>query len=107
MVPLRYTGGGVTRRPGHTEAATGACSPLNIHFHPYTEPLSITLLLDLCKLASLPAVGLLCELVKPDDPMGEMARRDDCKAFAEKWGLKMISIEGLKEFIGKKGGDWA
>lgn len=61
---------------------------------------------DLCKLANLPPAGLLCEIVKPDDPMGEMARRDDCKAFADQWGFKMISIDALKEYIAKKGGDW-
>lgn len=27
-----------------------------------------------------------------------MARRDDCKAFAEEWGLKMISIEQIREY---------
>ncbi|KAJ9099943.1 hypothetical protein QFC21_003949 [Naganishia friedmannii] len=75
MVPLRYTEGGVLSRPGHTEAAT-----------------------DMCKLTGLPPAGLLCELVKPDDEEGSMARRDDCKAFAEKWGLKMISIEQIKEY---------
>ncbi|KAI5452488.1 3,4-dihydroxy 2-butanone 4-phosphate synthase [Naganishia albida] len=75
MVPLRYTSGGVLARPGHTEAAT-----------------------DLCRLTGLPPAGLLCELVKPDDEEGSMARRDDCKAFAQQWGLKMISIEQLKEY---------
>ncbi|GHJ89736.1 hypothetical protein NliqN6_6138 [Naganishia liquefaciens] len=79
MVPLRYTEGGVLARPGHTEAAT-----------------------DLCKLTGLPPAGLLCELVKPDDEEGSMARRDDCKAFAQTWGLKMISIEQLKEYSRKQ-----
>lgn len=54
---------------------------------------------DLCKLAGLPPAGLLCEITKPDDPNGDMARRDDCKAFAQQWGLKMISIEQLREYI--------
>jgi 3,4-dihydroxy 2-butanone 4-phosphate synthase len=27
-----------------------------------------------------------------------MARRDDCKAFAQQWGLKMISIEQIREY---------
>jgi 3,4-dihydroxy-2-butanone 4-phosphate synthase len=52
----------------------------------------------MCKLTGLPPAGLLCELVKPDDEEGSMARRDDCKAFAERWGLKMISIEQIREY---------
>lgn len=58
---------------------------------------------DLCTLAGLPAAGVICELVKPDDPMGGMARRDDCYAFARTWGLKMISIEQLEEYRRTKG----
>jgi 3,4-dihydroxy 2-butanone 4-phosphate synthase len=59
---------------------------------------------DLCKLTGLPPVGLLCEIVKPDDELGSMARRDDCKAFADKWGLKMISVEQIKQYILEKQG---
>jgi hypothetical protein len=62
-----------------------------------TEP-GLTSLVDLCRLTGLPPAGLLCELVKPDDEEGSMARRDDCKAFAQQWGLKMISIEQLKDY---------
>jgi len=69
MVPLRARVGGVLTRKGHTEAA-----------------------IDMCKLTGLPAGGLLCELVN-DDEQGSMARRDDCRAFADRWGLKMISVE--------------
>ncbi|KAF8524211.1 3,4-dihydroxy-2-butanone 4-phosphate synthase [Gautieria morchelliformis] len=71
MVPLRARSGGVLRRKGHTEAA-----------------------LDLCILTSLPPAGILCELVN-DNPQGSMARRDDCRQFADRWGIKMISIEQL------------
>lgn len=53
---------------------------------------------DLCTLTGLPEAGVICELVKPDDPLGSMARRDDCFAFAKQWGLKMISIEQLVEY---------
>lgn len=56
----------------------------------------------MCKLTGLPPAGLLCELVKPDDDEGSMARRDDCKAFAQTWGLKMISIEQIKEYSRKQ-----
>jgi len=69
MVPLRAREGGVLTRMGHTESA-----------------------IDLCTLTSQPAAGLLCELVN-DDAEGSMARRDDCRAFADRWGIKMISVE--------------
>lgn len=75
MVPLRAVEGGVLVRRGHTEASV-----------------------DLCVLAGLAPAGVICELVKPDDPLGSMARRDDCFAFAQHWGLKMISIEQLEEY---------
>ncbi|EJU03592.1 riboflavin biosynthesis protein ribAB [Dacryopinax primogenitus] len=74
MVPLRAREGGVLTRKGHTESA-----------------------LDLCKLTNQPAAGLLCELVN-DDVQGSMARRDDCRAFADRWGLKMISVEMIVQW---------
>jgi len=75
LVPLRAREGGVLTRRGHTESAV-----------------------DLCILTNQPPAGVICELVKPDDPMGSMARRDDCFAFARKWGLKMISIEQIAHY---------
>ncbi|BGP28954.1 3,4-dihydroxy 2-butanone 4-phosphate synthase [Rhodotorula toruloides] len=80
LVPLRAVDGGVLVRRGHTEASV-----------------------DLCRLAGLPEAGVICELVKPDDPNGDMARRDDCFAFARQWGLKMISIEQLEQYRREKG----
>jgi len=74
MVPLRSRQGGVLTRRGHTESAT-----------------------DLCYLTGLPPAGLLCELVN-DDAQGTMARRDDCRAFANRWGLKMISVEMIAKY---------
>ena len=74
MVPLRAREGGVLTRRGHTESAV-----------------------DLCKLTGLSPAGLLCELVN-DDEQGTMARRDDCRAFADRWGVKMISVEMLFEW---------
>ena len=71
MVPLRARPGGVLTRRGHTESA-----------------------LDLCEIAGLPRAGVLCELVE-DDEEGSMMRRDGCRRFADRWGLKMISIEQL------------
>jgi len=74
MVPLRARDDGVLTRRGHTESAV-----------------------DLCKLTGLPPAGLLCELVN-DDEQGTMARRDDCRAFADRWGVRMISVEMLVEW---------
>jgi len=74
MVPLRARDGGVLTRKGHTESAV-----------------------DLCLLTGQVPAGVLCELVN-DDAEGTMARRDDCRAFADRWGLKMISVEMLAEF---------
>lgn len=53
---------------------------------------------DLCRLAGLQPAGVICELVKPDDPNGDMARRDDCFKFARQHGLKMISIEQIEQY---------
>ncbi|KAI0248994.1 3,4-dihydroxy-2-butanone 4-phosphate synthase [Lactifluus subvellereus] len=74
MVPLRARPGGVLTRRGHTEAAV-----------------------DLCALAGLPRAGLLCELVN-DDEVGSMMRRDACRAFADRFGLPMISVAMLVEY---------
>ncbi|KAH9986098.1 3,4-dihydroxy-2-butanone 4-phosphate synthase [Russula compacta] len=71
MVPLRARPGGVLTRRGHTEAAV-----------------------DLCALAGLPRAGVLCELVN-DDEAGTMMRRDACRAFADRFGLPMISVAML------------
>lgn len=80
-------------RRGHTEAAVGAT---------YAQVLAYIacsyVRTDLCSLAGLPPLGLLCEIVKPDDPKGSMARRDDCYAFAKQHGLRMITIEALEAY---------
>ncbi|KAF9077971.1 3,4-dihydroxy-2-butanone 4-phosphate synthase [Rhodocollybia butyracea] len=77
LMPLRARPGGVLTRRGHTEAGV-----------------------DLCRLTDLPKAGVLCELVNDldEDSNGGMMRRDQCRAFADKWGFKMISIEMLAEF---------
>ncbi|KAI3619851.1 3,4-dihydroxy-2-butanone 4-phosphate synthase [Moniliophthora roreri] len=77
LMPLRARPGGVLTRRGHTEAGV-----------------------DLCKLTGLPETGVLCELVNDldEDHEGGMMRRDGCRKFADKWGLKMISVEMLVEF---------
>ncbi|KAJ2912637.1 hypothetical protein MD484_g7788, partial [Candolleomyces efflorescens] len=74
LVPLRARTGGVLTRKGHTESGV-----------------------DLCALTNQPLAGVLCELVN-DDEQGSMARRDDCRAFADRWGVKMISVEMIAEW---------
>jgi 3,4-dihydroxy-2-butanone 4-phosphate synthase len=53
--------------------------------------------LDLCKLAGLQPAAIICELVRDED--GLMARRDDCVTFAKKFGLKLITIAALVEYL--------
>ncbi|KAI8376557.1 3,4-dihydroxy-2-butanone 4-phosphate synthase [Radiomyces spectabilis] len=72
ILPLRAVPNGVFERFGHTEAAV-----------------------DLCKLAKLPPVACIGELVKEDDEEGGMARRDDCIKFSNKHGIKIITIKDL------------
>lgn len=74
MVPLHAREGGVLTRRGHTESAV-----------------------DLCVMTGQSLAGVLCELVN-DDAQGTMMRRDDCREFADRWGLKMISVEMLAEW---------
>jgi 3,4-dihydroxy 2-butanone 4-phosphate synthase / GTP cyclohydrolase II len=69
VFPLVAKDGGVLMRSGHTEAAV-----------------------DLCKLASLPPVGVICELANDD---GTVMRGDQISAFSEKHGLKRISVADL------------
>jgi 3,4-dihydroxy 2-butanone 4-phosphate synthase / GTP cyclohydrolase II len=72
IFPLRYHEGGVLKRAGHTEAAV-----------------------DLTRLAGLSPAGVLCETVNDD---GTMARLPDLVLFAERHGLKLISIADLIEY---------
>src|SRR5690606_17790517 len=69
IFPLIAREGGVLMRSGHTEAAV-----------------------DLCKLAGLPPVGVICELVNDD---GTVKRGPDVAAFAEEHGLKRVSVADL------------
>ena len=69
MFPLEARRGGVLKRAGHTEATV-----------------------DLCRLAGLEEVGLCCEIMKDD---GTMARLPDLEDFAERHGLKFMSIAQL------------
>lgn len=92
MVPLRAREGGVLTRRGHTEAGVGQS------FDHFRSNYSFLIPhIDLCALTNLPPAGLLCELVN-DDLCGTMARRDDCRSWSRKWGIKMISIEMIAQY---------
>jgi 3,4-dihydroxy 2-butanone 4-phosphate synthase/GTP cyclohydrolase II len=69
VMPLRARRGGVLERTGHTEATV-----------------------DLCSLAGLEPVGVLCELVDDD---GSMSRRPSLFDFARRYGLSIVSIADL------------
>lgn len=69
IFPLRAKEGGVLRRTGHTEAA-----------------------IDLARLAGLKPAGILVEILNED---GTMARLPQLVKVAEKFDLKLISIEDL------------
>src|SRR6202007_527203 len=69
IFPLRSRKGGVLVRAGHTEASV-----------------------DLCKLAGMKPVGVLCEVMNDD---GTMARRPQLKEFARRHGLKIGTIAAL------------
>ncbi len=69
IFPLIAKEGGVLRRTGHTEAA-----------------------IDLARLAGLQAAGVIVEIMNED---GTMARLDQLFSIAEKFDLKLISIEDL------------
>ena len=66
LFPLRYHPGGVLCRAGHTEA-----------------------IVDLCRIGDMYPAGVVCEIMKED---GEMARLPDLEVFAQKHGLKILSI---------------
>ena len=69
IFPLRAKEGGVLRRTGHTEAS-----------------------IDLARLAGLQPAGILVEILNED---GTMARLPELIKVAEKFDLKLISIEDL------------
>ncbi len=69
IFPLRAREGGVLVRAGQTEAAV-----------------------DLCRLAGLQPVGVICELTNPD---GSMARLPELKRFAKRQALRIITVKDL------------
>lgn len=69
IFPLRAVEGGVIRRSGHTEAAV-----------------------DLARLAGLQPAGVLIEVLNED---GTMARLPELRVMADRFGMKLISIQDL------------
>lgn len=69
MFPLEAKPGGVLERMGHTEATV-----------------------DLMRIAHLRECGLCCEIMRED---GTMMRTQELKEFAQKYGLKMITVADL------------
>ena len=69
IFPLRYANGGVLVRTGHTEA-----------------------IVDMARLAGLYPAGVICEIMAPD---GTMARMLYLEEFAQKHGLRIVTIEDL------------
>src|ERR671910_805172 len=69
VFPLIAKEGGVLMRSGHTEAA-----------------------IDLCRLAGLPPVGVICELANDD---GTVMKGAEIAAFGERHGLPRVSVADL------------
>ncbi|MDB5513213.1 MAG: ribB [Enterovirga sp.] len=72
VFPLIAKEGGVLMRSGHTEAAV-----------------------DLCRLAGLPEVGVICELANDD---GSVMKGEQIASFAQTHGLKRVSVADLIAF---------
>ena len=69
VFPLRAREGGVLMRAGHTEAAV-----------------------DLARLAGHVPAGVICEIMHED---GTMARVPELEKFAERFGLKLVTVKDL------------
>ncbi|SDX58259.1 bifunctional 3,4-dihydroxy-2-butanone-4-phosphate synthase/GTP cyclohydrolase II [Hymenobacter psychrophilus] len=72
IFPLKARKEGVLRRAGHTEAAV-----------------------DLARLAGFEPAGVLVEILQED---GEMARLPELREIANKWDLKLISVQDLIKY---------
>ncbi|MCC6874092.1 MAG: 3,4-dihydroxy-2-butanone-4-phosphate synthase [Sandaracinaceae bacterium] len=72
VFPLRARPGGVLQRTGHTEGSV-----------------------DLARLAGLEPAGVICEVMNED---GTMARMPDLVRFAERHGVRILSIADLIQF---------
>ena len=76
IFPLIAREGGVLMRSGHTEAAV-----------------------DLCKLADLPPIAVICELVNDD---GTVTRGEQVDDFSVRHGLKQVSVADLIAYRQRK-----
>src|SRR5688572_23529968 len=72
IFPLRAKRGGVLVRPGQTEASV-----------------------DLCRIAGLQPAAVICEVMNDD---GTMARLPELEVFAERHGLKIVSVADLVRY---------
>ena len=72
IFPLKARPGGVLRRVGQTEASV-----------------------DLARMAGLPPVGVICEILNPD---GTMARRAQLELYAQEHGLRFITVAQLVSY---------
>ena len=70
IFPLRARDGGVLERDGQTEASV-----------------------DLCRLARLQPVAVICEVINDD---GQMARMPDLEVFAERHDLRIVSVAAIQ-----------
>lgn len=74
-------------------------------FHSFVYQITINILgrvghteaaVDLCRLSGLEEVAAISEIVMEN---GDMARRDDLIRMGLEWGIEMISIDQLRQFI--------
>ena len=72
IFPLIAKDGGVLVRTGHTEGSV-----------------------DICKLAGLAPIGVICEIIKDD---GTMARHDDLEVFSKKHNMPIVYISDMVEY---------
>ena len=72
IFPLRAKRGGVLMRPGQTEASV-----------------------DICRIAGLTPAAVICEIMNDD---GTMARMPQLEVFAERHGLKIVSVADLVRY---------
>ena len=75
IFPLRYDENGLSKRPGHTEAA-----------------------IELCKLAGLYPAAVICEIIGEN---GKMAGMDEIKRTSKKWHIKVLNIRDLAKNLYK------
>jgi len=72
IFPLIAKDGGTLVRTGHTEGS-----------------------IDICKLAGLAPIGVICEIIKDN---GEMARMDDLEIFSKKHDMPIVYISDIVEY---------